>query len=82
MGGSDAKGCRSCRRRGRHIRLSSPTLAHSERSVKDVAESLGCSDQSLHLWVKRDQLDRHERDDGLTSAERDELRNCARQTRN
>jgi hypothetical protein len=33
--------------------------------------------QSLHNWVKQDQLDHHERDDGLASAERaerDELR--------
>ena len=44
------------------------------RSVKDVAESLGCSEQSLHNWVKQHQLDRRERDDGLTSAEREELR--------
>jgi len=47
--------------------------------VKDVAESLGCSDQSLHSWVKQDQLDRHERDDGLTSAEREELRRLRRE---
>jgi len=47
--------------------------------VKDVAESLGCSDQSLHNWVKQEQLDRHERDDGLTSAEREELRRLRRE---
>lgn len=44
------------------------------RSVEDVAESLGCSGQSLHSWVKQRHLDRRERGDGLTSAERDELR--------
>jgi transposase len=49
-------------------------LVLAGRSVKDVSESLGCSDQSLHLWVKRHQLDQRERDDGLTSAEREELR--------
>ena len=49
-------------------------LVLAGRSVKDVSESLGCSDQSLHLWVKRHQLDARERDDGLTSAEREELR--------
>lgn len=49
-------------------------LVRSGRSVKDVAESLGCSDQSLHNWLKQEQLDRHERDDGLSSAEREELR--------
>jgi transposase len=40
-------------------------LVRGGRSVKDVAESLGCSDQSLHIWVKRYQLDHRERDDGL-----------------
>lgn len=49
-------------------------LVLAGRSVRDVAESLGCSDQSLHIWVKRHRLDRRERDDGLTSAERVELR--------
>lgn len=54
-------------------------LVRAGRSVKDVAESLGCSDQSLHNWVKQEQLDRHERDDGLTSAEREELRRLRRE---
>jgi transposase len=54
-------------------------LVRSGRSVKDVAESLGCSDQSLHNWVKQEQLDRHERDDGLSSAEREELRRLRRE---
>jgi transposase len=54
-------------------------LVRSGRSVKEVAGSLGCSDQSLHLWVKREQLDRHERDDGLTGAEREELRRLRRE---
>ena len=56
-------------------------LVRSGRSVKDVAQSLGCSDQSLHNWVKQDQLDRHEREDGLTSAERDELRELRRRVK-
>ena len=54
-------------------------LVRSGRSVKDVAESLGCSDQSLHNWVKQEQLDLHERDDGLSSAEREELRRLRRE---
>ncbi|HTA34903.1 MAG TPA: transposase [Solirubrobacteraceae bacterium] len=49
-------------------------LVLAGRSVKDLAESLGCSEQSLHNWVKQHQLDRRERDDGLSSAEREELR--------
>ncbi len=49
-------------------------LVRAGRTIKDVAESLGCSEQSLHNWVKQHQLDLRERDDGLTSAERKELR--------
>jgi transposase-like protein len=66
----------SCRERSRRIRRSSAAveLVLAGRRVKDVAESLGCSDQSLHNWVKQHQLDRREHDDGLTSAEREELR--------
>lgn len=56
-------------------------LVRGGRSVKDVAESLGCSDQSLHIWVKRYQLDHCERDDGLRSDEREELRELRRKVR-
>jgi transposase-like protein len=41
------------------------------RTVKDVSGALGCSEQSLHNWVKQHQLDRREREDGLTSEERE-----------
>lgn len=54
-------------------------LVRAGRSVKDVAESLGCSEQSLHNWVKQHQLDRRERDDGLTTEEREELRKLRRE---
>jgi transposase len=62
-------------------------MVRSGRSVRDVAEALGVSQQSLRDWVKRLQLDARERDDGLTSAEREELRelrrkvNCLEQER-
>ena len=49
-------------------------LVLAGRTVKDVSGALGCSEQSLHNWVKQHQLYRRERDDGLTSAEREELR--------
>jgi transposase len=56
-------------------------LVLAGRSVRDVANSLGCSEQSLHNWVKQHQLDRRERDDGLTSAEREELRELRRRVK-
>jgi transposase len=49
-------------------------LVRSGRSIRDVAESLGVSQQTLRNWAKQVAVDRRERDDGLTSAERDELR--------
>lgn len=56
-------------------------LVRGGRSVKDVAASLGCSEQALFTWVKRYQLDHGERDDALTSNEREELRELRRKVR-
>jgi transposase len=56
-------------------------LVRSGRTVSDVAVSLGVTEQSLRTWVKRDQLERRERDDGLTLAEREELRELRRQVK-
>jgi len=56
-------------------------LVRGGRSVKDVAQSLGCSEQALHVWVKRFALDHRERDDGLRSDEREELRSLRRRVK-
>jgi len=48
-------------------------LVRNGRKVSDVATSLGVTEQSLRTWVKQDQLERRERDDGLRSDERQEL---------
>ena len=47
--------------------------------MPEVAEALGVTQQSLRNWVKQEALDRRERNDGLTSAERGELRALRRE---
>ena len=54
-------------------------LLRAGRSPRELAEALGVSEQTLRNWRHRDQLDRHERDDGLTSDEREELRRLRRE---
>jgi transposase-like protein len=50
-----------------------------DRSIPDIARELGIAESCLRRWVKQDQLDKRERDDGLTSAERDELKALRRE---
>jgi transposase len=54
-------------------------MVRSGRKVSEVAEALGVTEQSLRNWVKQEGLDRRERDDGLTSGEREELRALRRE---
>jgi transposase len=51
------------------------------RSVRQVAEELGISTESLRIWIRQEQLDRGERDDGLTTDQLDELRRLRKQVR-
>ena len=55
-------------------------LVRQGRSIPDVAESLGVSQQTLRNWRRQGERDRGERDDGLTSAEREELRRRGEKT--
>ena len=54
-------------------------LLRAGRTPRELSESLGVSQQTLRNWRRQDEVDRHERDDGLTSDEREELRRLRRE---
>jgi transposase len=54
-------------------------MLRAGRTPRELAESFGVSEQTLRNWRRQDQRDRHERDDGLTCDERDELRRLRRE---
>ena len=54
-------------------------LLRQGRSLGELAKSLGCSPQTLRNWRRQDQLDRRERDDGVTTDQRAELARLRRE---
>jgi transposase len=49
--------------------------------LREVAEDLGVSEQTLRNWVRQGDLDDGRRSDGLTSSEQEELRRLRRENR-
>ena len=56
-------------------------LRTSGKSGRELAEELGCSENSLRDWAKRKDLDSGVRTDGLTTDERAELARLRRENR-
>jgi transposase len=54
-------------------------LLRAGRSPRELADSLGVSQQTLRNWRRQDQIDRHERHDGITTDEREELARLRRE---
>jgi transposase len=54
-------------------------VGRGERPVAELARELGMAELCLRRWMKQDQLDRCERDGGVASAEREELRGLGRE---
>jgi transposase len=51
------------------------------RTPKQLAAELGCSEQTLRNWWRQHQADRDERDDVLSSEERQRLRELERENK-
>jgi transposase len=49
--------------------------------IREVADDLGVSEQTLRNWVRQGDLDDGRRTDGLTSSEQEELRRLRRENR-
>jgi transposase-like protein len=54
-------------------------VGQGDRSIADIARELGIAESCLRRWIKQSQLDRGERDDGLSSSEREELKRLRRE---
>ena len=52
-----------------------------EKPVGQIADDLGISDSCLRGWLKQADIDEGRRDDGLSTAERDELVKLRRELR-
>ncbi|MGH2988460.1 MAG: transposase [Solirubrobacterales bacterium] len=63
------------------FRREAVALVRQGRLIPDVAESLGVSQQSLRHWTRQQERDGGERDDGVTTAEREELRELRKRVR-
>jgi transposase len=54
------------------LRREAVQMLRAGRTPRELAEALGVSEQTLRNWRGQDERDRGERDDGLTSDEREE----------
>ena len=64
------------------FRAEAVRLVHAGgRNPEQLARDLGCTAQSIRTWVRQAELDEGCRADGLTTAEREELRRLRAEVR-
>ena len=56
-------------------------LARTGRSINELAREFEPSVETIRQWVKQAELDEGQRNDGLTTSERDELNRLRRENR-
>lgn len=56
-------------------------VRQGDRPVAEIARELGIAESGLRRWMKQAQVDRGERDDGLSTREREELRELRKRVR-
>jgi transposase len=56
-------------------------VREGDRNPEQLARDLGCTAQSIRTWIRQADLDEGRRGDGLTSAEREELRRLRAEVR-
>ena len=56
-------------------------LRSGARSPRELAAELGCSQQTLSNWLRQDEADRGERQDLLSTEERQRLRELERENK-
>jgi transposase len=54
-------------------------VREGDRAIAQVAHDLGIAESCLRRWIKQSELDSGQREDGLTSSEREELRRLRRE---
>ena len=54
-------------------------VREGERAVAQIAHGLGIAESCLRRWIKQGELDRGQREDGLRTPEREELRRLWRE---
>ena len=72
---------RKSRRYAPEYRRQMVELFRTGRSAESLAREFECSAQAIRNWARQADLDEGRRADGLTTAERDELRRLRRENR-